>query len=398
MGYHHCWFPAKSEKMKLLLIPDKFKGSLTSEEVSKAFISGVEKAGLKFTSRYIKASDGGDGFMDAVANYRACISVQVISENPLGKPIQSYYLYNKKNNSAYIELANASGMELLNADERDPMLTSTYGTGLQIIDAIKKGVKHIYIGLGGSATNDGGIGIAKAMGYSFLDAQGKKLLPVGSSLVKIKSIDDSKVSENLSQVSFYAVNDVTNPLFGKTGAAFVYAAQKGATESVIQELDKGLENLNKVVVEKYSTNNALLPGSGAAGGAAYGLKTFLGAKYISGIDFILELSEVEKLLGSEKFDFIVTGEGKIDEQTLNGKLIQGVVRLGEKYSIKVIAICGKLEVSKIELTKKGIFDVFEIRDPDKTLEYNMRNAEQLLSKKATEYFLSSQENPLLGKH
>lgn len=378
--------------MKLLLIPDKFKGSLTSGEVSKAFIEGVEKAGIQFTSRYIKASDGGDGFMDAIAHYKATVSVQVISENPLGKPIQSYYLYNKKSNSAFIELANTSGMQLLSEEERNPMLTSTYGTGLQIKDAVEKGIKNIYIGLGGSATNDGGVGIAQALGYVFLDEKGKKLPPIGNSLSQIHSIDDSKVKEHLKQVSFYAVNDVINPLFGATGAAYVYAAQKGATDTIIKVLDQGLENLDTVVAKKYAIHNAKLPGSGAAGGAAYGLKCFLGAEYMSGIEFILELSGVEKLLATEKFDFIITGEGKIDEQTLNGKLIQGILKLGQKFNTRVIAICGKLDVSKKQLIEKGVFEVFEIQDSSKNLDYNMHNASRLLTQKTTEFFRLRQKS------
>ncbi|TLP82637.1 glycerate kinase [Maribacter sp. ACAM166] len=384
--------------MKLLLIPDKFKGSLTSEEVSKAFMAGVEKAGIKCTSRYIRASDGGEGFMDAVANYRACVSVQLISKNPLGKPIQSYYLYNNKTNSAYIELANASGMELLTVTERNPMNTSTFGTGLQIMDAVKKGIKNIFIGLGGSATNDGGIGIAQALGYSFLDNEGKKLPPTGASLNHIKTVDDTGVAVNLKKVNFYAVNDVTNPLFGMYGAAYVYAAQKGATKAMIKELNLGLENLNKVVSEKYTVQYAQLPGSGAAGGVAYGLKSFLGANYTSGIDFILELSGVEKLLTKGNFDYLITGEGKIDEQTLNGKLIQGLLKLGKKYNIRVIAICGKLDISKNELIERGVFDVFEIQNPMKSLDYNMQNAGQLLVKKTTEYFRLRQKDIHIKHH
>lgn len=376
--------------MKLLLIPDKFKGSLTSEEVSKAFISGVKKADVKFSSHYIKASDGGDGFMEAVANYKVCISVQVISENPLGKPIQSYYLYNQESNSAYIELANASGMELLTKEERNPLLTSTFGTGLQIKDAIEKGIKKVYIGLGGSATNDGGIGIAHALGYLFMDADGTKLPPIGKSLSQIKSIDDTGISTKLDQVTFFAVNDVTNPLHGKNGAAHVYAEQKGATLDTIKALDEGLKNLDAVVSEKYNFQNSKIPGSGAAGGSAYGLKSFLGAEYVSGIDFILTLSGVKTLLANEKFDFLITGEGKIDEQTLNGKLIAGVLNLGKSYNIPVLAICGKLAVSREELKKRGLFDVLEIRDPAKSLDFNMQNAAELLTNKTTAYFRSLQ--------
>ncbi|TVZ15755.1 glycerate kinase [Maribacter sp. MAR_2009_72] len=383
--------------MKLLLIPDKFKGSLTSEEVSKAFIDGVQKAGVDFTYKFIKASDGGDGFMDAVASYKPCISVEVVTENPLGKPLRSHYLYNKKDNAAYIELANASGMELLKPEERNPMLTSTYGTGLQIKDAVQKGIKNIYIGLGGSATNDGGMGIARALGYVFLDAKGKKLPAIGNSLEQIRSIDDSWVGNDLKEVSFYAVNDVSNPLFGIKGAAYVYAGQKGATYEIIKVLDQGLENLDRVVAETYGLLNAHLPGSGAAGGAAYGLKTFLGANFLSGIDFILGLSGVEKLLAAKAFDFIVTGEGKIDDQTMNGKLLQGVMRIGEKYNTRVIAICGKLDISKNQLMDHGIYDVFEIQNPSKDLAYNLQNAKELLSQKAKEFFLLRQENSPLKK-
>ena len=372
--------------MKLLLIPDKFKGSLTSEEVSKAFIAGVEKAGVEFTSHYIKASDGGDGFMNAVAHYKPCVSVQVISENPIGKPIQSYYLYSQESNSAFVELANASGMELLTPEERNPMLTSTFGTGLQIKDAVQKGIKNVFIGLGGSATNDAGIGIAQALGYSFLDENGKKLKATGASLSQIKSIDDTDVLEGLKQVKFFAINDVTNPLFGENGAAYIYAAQKGASKQMIEELDFGLKNLDRIVFEKYNFQNAKLPGSGAAGGVAYGLKTFLGANYFSGIDFVLELSGVNDLLSKEHFDYLITGEGKIDEQTLNGKLIQGVVALGVRENIPVIAICGKLGIEKEQLKKQGVFDVFEIQDPTKDLTYNMEHAAGLLTAKTTEYF------------
>lgn len=374
--------------MKLLLIPDKFKGSLTSKEVSKAFLDGVEKAGVKFTFHYIQASDGGDGFMDAVSYYKACISVQVISENPLGKPIQSYYLYNQESNSAFIELANASGMELLTADQRNPMLTSTYGTGLQIRDAVEKGIRNIYIGLGGSATNDGGIGMAHALGYAFLDAKGKELAPTGENLSQIKSIDTSAVSPKLKQVSFYAVNDVKNPLFGEHGAAYVYGAQKGATQDMIKNLDAGLQNLHSIVSAQLQLKNAQLPGSGAAGGAAYGLKCFFGAIYTSGIDFILELAGVQNILMEGNFDFLVTGEGKIDDQTLQGKLIQGVLNLGRAHRIPVLAVCGKLDVPREELKKRGVYEVLEIQDPEKNLDYNMQHAAQLLTQKTAAYFHS----------
>ena len=373
--------------MKLLLIPDKFEGSLTSEAFADAFVSGMKKLGKPFSTQYIKATDGGEGFLNTVAKYRPCISVDVISENPKGEPIRSYYLYNKQSNSAYIELANTSGLQLLSYDERNPMLTSTYGTGLQIKDAIEKGIKHIYIGLGASATNDGGIGIASALGYDFLDDKGEVLMPLGSSLQLIKSIDESRVIAQLKDVDIFMVHDVANPLFGKDGAAFVYAKYKGASENSIMELNKGLIRLNKVVSEKYKVFYNDLPGAGAAGGAAFGLKTFLSAKGLGAMDFSVELSGLKQLLNQEKFDYIITGEGKIDEQNLNSKLLQGVIKLGKNYKIPVITICGALQISKDALKGKGVFDVLEIQDTSMDLDYNMKNAAQLLSAKTAEYFI-----------
>ena len=364
--------------MRFLLIPDKFKGSLTSEEVANAIQLGVEQVLPRASFHVIKASDGGDGFLDAIALYRPCIGVQTVGEDPLGRTRVCTYLYNQEESAAYIELANASGMELLTNKERNPMETSTYGTGLQIKDAIEKGARTIYVGLGGSATNDGGIGIAHALGFIFLNDKGVALEPIGKNLIHVKEIDTSQVSSLLDKVSFFAVNDVTNPLFGSDGAAFIYAKQKGATSNAIVNLDKGLQNLHSVVEYQLGKDNALVPGAGAAGGTAFGLKTFLDAEFLHGTDFILKLSGIETVLKSETFDFIFTGEGKIDAQTLSGKLVQGVLDLGKRFGIPVIAVCGKLDVNVSSLKEIGITDVIEIQDRDKPLSYNMKNAEDLL--------------------
>jgi glycerate kinase len=364
--------------MRFLLIPDKFKGSLTSEEVAHAIQCGVEKVLPKSSFHIIKASDGGDGFLDAIARYKICIGIQTLCEDPLGRARVSTYLYNQAEMAGYIELANASGMELLSAKERNPMETSTYGTGLQIKDAIEKGARNIYVGLGGSATNDGGVGIAHALGYRFLNEKGKVLNPVGKNLIDIRKIDATNVSSLLGKVTFFAVNDVSNPLFGSDGAAFVYAKQKGATSNAIIALDKGLQNLDAVVKRQLGKDNSLLSGAGAAGGTAFGLKSFLNAEFLHGIDFILNLSGIETILASDTFDYIITGEGKIDTQTLSGKLVQGVLSLGNKFNIPVVAICGQLDVDTTMLTEMGVKYVIEIQDTDKTLAYNMKNARDLM--------------------
>lgn len=378
--------------MRLLLIPDKFKGSLTNEAVANAIMEGVKQVHPKASFHFIKASDGGDGFLDAIENYKDCEKIELVSQDPLGKQIQSYYLYDEETTSAYIELANASGMELLVTEKRNPTRTSTYGTGIQIKDAVEKGAKKVYIGLGGSATNDGGIGIANALGYNFIDSQGNILKPVGENLSRISGIEDSKVLSALKDISFYAVNDVTNPLYGKNGAAQVYARQKGASDTEVVLLDNGLKNLASVVENKYKKQVANVPGSGAAGGTAYGLKSFLNAEFVNGINFVLQLFDVESVLSENKFDYIITGEGKIDEQTLNGKLIQGVLDLGRKYDIPVMAVCGKLDVSMDKLEQMGIQVAVEIQDPSKDLEYNMKNAYSLTVKRTVEVFKSGNKN------
>jgi len=364
--------------MKFLLIPDKFKGSLTSEEVVQSMQLGIEKVLPGASFHVIKASDGGDGFLDAIARYRPCIAVQTIGQGPLGRPRLCSYLYHHEEKAAYIELANSSGMQLLTAKERDAMLTSTYGTGLQMKDAIEKGARTIYVGLGGSATNDGGIGIANALGYIFLDDTGEVLKPIGKNLIHIDRIDTSKVPKMLKEIQFFAVNDVSNPLFGPNGAALVYAKQKGASASAILKLDAGLQKLDQVVFHQLGQQNASISGAGAAGGAAFGLKSFFDAEFLHGIDFVLKLSRVAAILTSDTFDYIITGEGKIDAQTLNGKLVQGVLALGQKFGIPVVAVCGQRDMDLQAAKEIGIYEVVEIQDKDKTLSYNMEHANDLL--------------------
>ena len=372
--------------MRFLIIPDKFKGSMTSEEVYLSFRSGVEQVISEASFHFVKASDGGDGFLDAISMYKDCKRVAMKSLDPLGREISSYYLLDAKSKSAYIELANSSGMELLEPLERNASLTSTFGTGQQILDAIEKGANKIYVGLGGSATNDGGMGIANALGFEFLDSNGNPLEPIGKNLIHIQDIKKPENGVSVSEVKCFAINDVKNPLFGEQGAAFVYAAQKGADAAMITELDKGLRNLSQVYKGQFGWDFSEIPGSGAAGGTGFGLKAFFEAEFLSGVAFILELSGVKDVLDTQKFDYILTGEGRIDDQTLHGKLIQGVMELAKKYDIPMLAVCGKLDVPLETLTSNGVQDVIEIRDPNKSLEYNMQNAMNLLEKRVSEYF------------
>lgn len=371
--------------MHLLLAPDKFKGSLTASEVMDALSMGISKAIPEAIFTRVHASDGGDGFLEAVSQNIETCEIQITTVDPLGRDIQATYLMTADGNDAYIEMARASGLELLKNSERSALKTSTYGTGLLIKDAIRKGAHNVYIGLGGSATNDGGIGVAAALGYHFLDEEGKTIYPSGENLQRIKDIrkPDLKGFEN---ISIFAVNDVNNPLFGNKGAALVYGPQKGADKGGVAQLDKGLENLHLVVKSVLGKDVANLPGAGAAGGVAYGLKSFLGASFISGTQFILELARIPQLLENGKVDYLITGEGKIDSQTLSGKLIHGIIEVAKDYQIPVLAVCGKLEEDRKILLEAGLTDILEIRDPQQTLAYNMAQAAQLIEFAVFQYF------------
>jgi len=374
--------------VKILLIPDKFKGSLNAKGVTAAIRKGIKTVYRDAETISVLASDGGDGFLNAVSENKTCNEIFKTTVDSLGRKIRGSYLLNTTEKKAYIELAKASGLELLKDEERSAMRTTTLGTGMQVKDAVKRGAKEIYIGLGGSATNDAGIGIAQALGYSFLDSEGVVLQPIGANL---RYIDKIELPQNLAQlksVSFFAVNDVDNPLFGSSGASRTYAKQKGADEQEIVALDSGLKHLSEVVHRQFNIDAAQIPGAGAAGGTAYGLKVFLGAEYLSGIDFVFDLSKVETLLGNQKFDYIITGEGKFDDQTLHGKLIKGVIDLGARFDVPVVVVCGKSEVAGVALEKLRLEAVLEIADKTKSLEYNMKYAPDLIETRVSEFFIS----------
>lgn len=374
--------------MKLLLVPDKFKGSLTAQEVIEALNRGILNLYPDASIHSAVLSDGGDGFLDSVAHYTDSETVWCETRDPLGRALKADYLYDRLTRSAYIEMARTAGLVLLKDSERNPLNTSTFGTGLQIRDALERGAKKIFVGLGGSATNDAGMGIACALGYEFRDKNKQSLKPIGANLGKVEHIVPPR-DDIYETIEIYAINDVNNPLHGKEGAAYVYAAQKGADEEQMAYLDSGLAHLALTVSSSLKKDYATVPGAGAAGGTAYGLMTFLGAEFIGGASFVLELAGVHQLLQNETIDFIITGEGKIDDQTLRGKLIHGILELGKESQIPVIGVCGALDAEKASLVKEGLHDVIEVRDKTKSLEYNMKNAAELVESGIYGYFKSS---------
>ncbi|MBT8271870.1 MAG: glycerate kinase [Bacteroidia bacterium] len=358
-----------------MIIPDSFKDSISSEEIIEALSRGIHAIDEKIKIVGIPASDGGEGFLNAVKNQVSTETIYHDALDPIGRPVEVEYLLNSSGESAYIELAMASGLECLDSSERNPMFTTTVGTGLQILHAINKGARKVFIGLGGSATNDGGIGLAGALGYSFQDATGETLLPVGMNLERIESISGEF---DFPHVQIIGVADVTNPLIGKTGAAFIYAPQKGASESEVNALDSGLLNLSNKAREQLGSDFSGRPGAGAAGGAGYGLMTFLNAQLVTGMDFFFELSQLERVIEEIGVDLIITGEGKLDNQSLNGKLISGLKSFAKKHDIPIMAICGQLGLTEPQYLEFGIDYVTEIAGPEVDVEDRIKNASRLI--------------------
>lgn len=378
--------------MRFALIPDKFKGSLTASEVCDALESGIRAVYPEAGIRTFAASDGGDGFLEAVRAVRSLEEIRLPVEDPLGRSIIAPFLFDRDAGEAYIEMAAASGMELLSPSERNPMRTNTRGTGQLIREAVRLGARNIFVGLGGSATNDGGCGIASVFGYKFYDIEGNTLDPVGSKLERIGRIVPPGKALFTESTRITAVNDVDNPLWGLEGAAYVYGAQKGASKAEIELLDSGLQNLDQRVSAQLGILAGSLPGAGAAGGTAYGLKCFLGAGFINGTDLILRLSGIENYLRDQKVDYVFTGEGRIDDQTLRGKLIHGVVRRAVALNIPILAVCGKCDVPVETLTAFGLNTVLEISDPSKPIAYNMAHALELVAQ-SVESFLRENKKP-----
>lgn len=338
--------------MKFVIAPDKFKGSLTGFEFCDAVEEGLSKVNDDFEIIKMPLADGGDGTIDVVKYYLEGEKISVNVNNPFFKPVEALYLYSDKSQIAYIEMAEASGLKLLSEAERDCSNTSTFGTGELILDALNRGAQEIILGIGGSATNDGGMGMANALGFRFLNKDGQELKPIGGNLIAVKKIDGSKKHPKLNEVKIKVACDVSNPFYGENGAAKIYAGQKGATESEIQSLDDGLRNFSKVLEEEYEIDLQKIAGSGAAGGIGGGAFVFLRGQLTSGIELIKELADFDSAITDA--NWIITGEGKLDIQTLSGKTIAGVISSAAKKNIPVAAFCGSVDISEKEENVLGL--------------------------------------------
>lgn len=337
--------------MKILLAPDKFRGSLDAPQVCEAMAEGIRMVSPAIEVVSLPMADGGEGTLDLLLWYSGGKKQIAKVQDPLGRIIEAEYGISADGKTAFIEMAMASGLRLLKADERNPLKTSTFGTGELIKTVVALGVENIILGIGGSATTDAGIGMAAALGWKFLDENGQELNPIGENLLKVKKIQPP-ISSNQFPVLITVACDVTNPLFGENGAAYIYGPQKGADKEAVELLDKGLQNIAEIFTKDFGKDYAQIAGTGAAGGLGFGLMAFMNAELKEGVKLLMDFCAFEENL--KNVNLIITGEGKIDNQTLQGKLIKGITDQATYAKIPIAAICGTLDVSPKELQEIGI--------------------------------------------
>lgn len=351
--------------MKILIAIDSFKGSLTSSQLSEAISEGIYNVFSDAEILKTPIADGGEGVVDTLVEKLNGTLVYKTVKGPLFESVDAHYGL-LPDNTAIIEMAISSGLTLVPNELRNPLNTSTYGVGELILDAIEKGSREFICGIGGSATNDGGIGMAAALGYKFLDGNRNELEPIGSSLNSIEYIDNTLVDSRLAECSFLIACDVDNPLYGPRGAAHTYGPQKGADKETVTILDNGLKHFSEVVKDSLGIDQADLSGAGAAGGLGYGFNVLLNGELRPGIDIMLEKLEFEDKL--EGVDLVITGEGQIDFQSVMGKTPMGVGLASKKHNIPVIAISGSLGHNYHALHDCGIQSIFSVLNCPSTLE------------------------------
>ena len=360
--------------MRILIIPDSFKENLSSTGVAKAIKKGIVNVLPKANIKEIPFSDGGEGALTILKKHSAGKIVNCNTVNALGESIQADYFLFKEKKTAWIELSQASGLNIIPKEKRDALFASTYGTGILIKDALEKGCNEIILGVGGSATTDGGAGIFEALGGRLIDKDGNNLGKGGASLKKLHKIIPPKISR---KITWKVACDVTNPILGKNGAVNVYSPQKGASEEDIDILNDSLINFVKIIEKKFKRKISRLVGGGAAGGTAAGLNGFFGATLDSGFFILSDLIGLEKQI--KGVDLIFTAEGKMDHQSIQGKLTGEIAKLGKNYSIPVIGLTGELVGDRDNFYKNGFSGVFSIQNGPMELYESLSYSSELLT-------------------
>jgi glycerate kinase len=360
--------------MNILVACDSFKDALPADAVCRAIAAGLKRSHPDAIITEMPLSDGGEGLLDVL---RAPLGLEWIEKDaadPLGRSIKGRYGLSADRQTCVVEMAEASGLQRLTLAERDPRKTSTLGTGQLLADARIRGAKRAILAIGGSATNDAGIGAAAALGWSFLDGNGKNVPPDGGHLKDIAKLVPAPASFESMEV----LCDVTNPLFGPSGAAWIYGRQKGGSDAVLAELDEGLKHLAALVTAQLGRDVANLPGAGAAGGLGYGAVAFLGAQLRRGIEIVLDMTGFDAAAGAA--DLIITGEGHLDGQSAQGKLIQGLC--GRAKATPVIALCGKLSATPEQIKTIGLKAACSINAEERPLAEMLANTAANLERAA----------------
>lgn len=342
---------------KFLLVPDSFKGTLTSKEICEAMRDTIALHYPDASVIHIPVADGGEGSVDCFLSAVGGQLIKCKSVNPFFEEMEGFYGLIDGGRTAVIEMAACAGLPLVE-DRKDPMRATTYGVGLCIKDALKRGAKRIILGLGGSATNDFGCGAAAAMGILFYNERGEEFIPTGGSLCEVAKIKRSADFSCRSDVEFILMCDVKNLVYGINGASFVYARQKGADDEQIKILDDGLRHISKITHRDFGIDVSELEGGGAAGAMAGGMAAFFGATIRMGIDVVLDTVGFDSLL--ENTDVVFTGEGRIDSQSLEGKVISGVAKRAKAKNVPVIAVVGGAEGDISSMYDIGVNSVFTI--------------------------------------
>lgn len=354
--------------MKILIAPDKFKSSLSAHQISEVIAKNLSGRGYRPTA--CPLADGGEGTASILTELAGGRLISVSVHDPLMRIVTAAYGLSPDGSTAFIEMAHASGLWRLKKNESDPRVTTTAGTGELIVHALDSGVKKIILGCGGSATNDGGVGMAAALGWKFFDFADQEFIPTGGTLVNLQRIEDNLIHPRIRQVSFMVISDVTNPLTGSNGAAYTFGPQKGADVNSVKRLDEGLIHLDRIFSKYSGRSFDSLPGSGAGGGMGAGARFFLNAEWVQGIHYVIQASGLEEKI--KESDLVITGEGKLDHQSLQGKVVSGVSMLCKKHERPLWVICGINELDGEEIRLLGAERIISIGNLAGKMEESMR--------------------------
>ncbi len=371
-------------EMKILIAPDSFKDCLSSKKVAQNIETGIRRIMPEADIKLLPVADGGEGTVEALVDATKGKIIKVEVHDPLMRKTESFFGILGDKKTAVIEMAAASGIELLKEDERNPWITTTYGTGELIRYALDMGCEKFVIGIGGSATNDAGAGMAQALGAKFLDSKGRQIKNGGGFLNELSEIDLKNMDNRIKKSRILVACDVDNPLYGPRGAAFIYSSQKGADKQMVKKLDENLRHFAAKIKELLNIDIQNIKGSGAAGGLGAGLMVFLNAQLKPGFGIIKDIVKLEKEI--KKADIVITGEGKIDYQTQFGKTPWGVAKAAARLNKPVIAIAGALGERFEELYTQGFDYIVPLTDKPTDVKYALNNAEILIQNAAERIF------------